>query len=108
VLATCARLRRSRATPSRSAKPPTISRLVADLEREGLVEGVADEADRRVQRVHATRAGRALLDAGRARRVWELAGAVADDAERRTLERAAELFERIARPQPAAKRSSAR
>ena len=30
---------------------PTISRLVSDLEREGLVERVADETDRRVQRV---------------------------------------------------------
>ena len=38
-------------------RPPTISRLVQELERDGLVRREADATDARVQRVHATAAG---------------------------------------------------
>jgi DNA-binding MarR family transcriptional regulator len=81
-------------------RPPTISRLVQDLEREGLVRRVADAEDGRVQRVHATRAGEALLIEGRARRVARLAAALAElpPADRRALDRAAPLLERLALP----------
>src|SRR3954470_24959780 len=48
---------------------PTMSRLVASLEGDGLVRRIPDPADRRVVRIEATEAGRALLFAGRARRV---------------------------------------
>ena len=80
-------------------RPPTISRLVRDLERDGLVVREPDPDDARVQRVHATAAGEALLLAGRQRRVARLAAAVAalEPAERATLERAAPLLERLAR-----------
>jgi DNA-binding MarR family transcriptional regulator len=54
-------------------RPPTMSRLVAGLVRAGLVEAERDPEDRRVQRIHATARGRALLLAGRARRVRRLA-----------------------------------
>jgi DNA-binding MarR family transcriptional regulator len=79
---------------------PTISRLVSELERQKLVERIADESDARVQRVRATRAGRALLEAGRTRRVQELAGSLAKlgATERRTLARAADLLEQLSRP----------
>jgi DNA-binding MarR family transcriptional regulator len=79
---------------------PTISRLVSDLERDGLVERIRDERDARVQRVRATRAGRAVLEAGRARRVQDLAGALAalSAEQRRTLATAAELLENLSRP----------
>ena len=50
-------------------RPPTITRLIRDLERDGLVRRRADPADRRVQRVQATSAGVKLLHEGRARRV---------------------------------------
>jgi len=89
---------------------PTISRLVSELERQGLVERIADESDARVQRVRATRAGRTLLEAGRARRVQELAGGLAKlgATERRTLARAADLLEQLSRPTvPATRRSAA-
>lgn len=81
-------------------RPPTISRLVQELERDGLVRREADAEDARVQRVHATAAGEALLVAGRARRVARLAESLAalSPADRRLLERAAPLLEGLARP----------
>lgn len=81
-------------------RPPTISRLVKELEAEGLVERLPDPDDGRVQRVRATAEGRRLLQEGRARRV----GALARNLERlapgelATLEAAAGLLERLALP----------
>src|ERR1041385_1466167 len=46
-------------------RPPTISRLVAELERLGLVERDPDPADRRGVKVRATAKGRRLLEEGR-------------------------------------------
>lgn len=81
-------------------RPPTISRLVRELERDGLVRREADAADARVQRVHATAAGEALLGEGRARRVARLAASLAalPAADRRLLAQAAPLLEGLARP----------
>ncbi len=59
-------------------RPPTISRLIADMTREGLVTVVPDPADGRVRRAHATARGRQLLVEGRKRRVARLARALAD------------------------------
>ena len=58
-------------------RPPTITRLVQDMEREGLVTIEADPGDRRIKRVAATPHGRKLMLAGRDRRVRRLAVAVA-------------------------------
>lgn len=84
-------------------RPPTITRLVRDLERDRLVRLRTDPADRRVRRVEATPKGRRLLDDGRRRRVARLTAAVAalTPAEQRTLDTAAGLLERVARPAPA-------
>jgi DNA-binding MarR family transcriptional regulator len=81
-------------------RPPTISRMVRELEADGLVRREGDPADARVQRVRATRAGEALLTAGRARRVARLAEALdrLPAADRRLLERAAPLLEALSRP----------
>src|SRR3990172_10118177 len=46
---------------------PSISRLVKDLEWEGLVERVEDPDDKRVQRIRATPKGNDLLQQGRQR-----------------------------------------
>lgn len=54
-------------------RPPTMSRLVQGLVRSGLVRVERDPNDRRVQRIRATPRGRAVLEAGRARRVRRLA-----------------------------------
>ena len=53
--------------------PPSMTRIVRNLEAGGLVERQADAADRRVVRVTATERGRQVLLEGRRRRVAELA-----------------------------------
>jgi DNA-binding MarR family transcriptional regulator len=53
---------------------PTMTRLIAALERDGLVSRTTDSEDRRTQRVAATERGREILIAGRARRVAALEG----------------------------------
>jgi len=88
-------------------RPPTITRLVHELELGGLVELVADPGDRRVRRVRATAQGRQLLRAGRGRRVARLASALArlSPDERRVVAQAAALMERLARPQGTAEQA---
>ena len=80
-------------------RPPSITRIVRNLEADGLVEREPDPADRRVVRVRATDEGRRMLEEGRRRRISDLAARLrtvdADDLD--TLERAAELIERIVR-----------
>lgn len=81
-------------------RPPTMSRLVAGLVRAGLLRCQRDPADRRIQRIQATRRGRALLEAGRARRVERLGRDLArlTPSDLRTLVRAVPLLEQLARP----------
>ncbi len=80
-------------------RPPTITRLVRDLERDGLLVLVPHPQDRRVRRAQATAKGRRVLREGRRRRVRRLAQDLArlTAAERAVLERAAELLERLTR-----------
>jgi DNA-binding MarR family transcriptional regulator len=80
-------------------RPPTMSRIVENLVQDGLVTRDADPADRRMVRIAATEAGRALLDEGRARRVQAIIGRLGKlaDSERRALYRGLELMERITR-----------
>lgn len=74
---------------------PTMTRLVAGLERDGLVTRTADPDDRRGQRVEATDRGRGILLAGRARRVAALETMLAGvgPRDRRTLEGAVRVIE---------------
>src|ERR1700754_36440 len=58
-------------------RPPTITKLVASLEGDGLVEREVDPADRRVVRVKATARGTRLLHDGRKRRVASLTTSLA-------------------------------
>jgi DNA-binding MarR family transcriptional regulator len=76
-------------------RAPTMTRLVTNLEKAGLVRRVSDPDDGRVQLVEATAAGRRLLNKGRARRVERLRGGIAhlDGEDQRVLARAAELME---------------
>jgi DNA-binding MarR family transcriptional regulator len=57
-------------------KPPTMTRIVTGLEKDGLVRRVGDARDRRLTQIEATVKGRKVLMAGRARRVEMLAAAV--------------------------------
>ncbi|HYH82259.1 MAG TPA: MarR family transcriptional regulator [Longimicrobium sp.] len=79
--------------------PPSMTRIVRNLEADGLVERQPDAADRRIVRVRATERGRAILLEGRRRRVAELAARLESlgDEELETLARAAELIERVLR-----------
>ena len=80
-------------------RPPSITRIVRNLEADGLVEREPDPADRRIVRVRATEKGRRILEEGRRRRISDLAARLrtVDAGELETLERAAELIERVVR-----------
>ncbi|HEV2397761.1 MAG TPA: MarR family transcriptional regulator [Candidatus Sulfotelmatobacter sp.] len=54
-------------------KPPTMSRMVAGLARDRLVEIAADPQDARRMHIRATAKGKALLEKGRERRIAYLA-----------------------------------
>ena len=80
-------------------RPPTITKLVAALEEQGLVERETDPADRRVVRVKATTRGARLLYDGRRRRVASLAESLSrlPAVDRAALASAVPLLEKVAR-----------
>jgi len=80
-----------------SVQPPTMTRIVAALEEQGLVFREADPADRRISRLHITPAGRKLLEKNRSRKTAYLASRMRGlgAEERDVLERAAALLERM-------------
>jgi len=80
-------------------RPPSMTRVVQNLEREGLVEREPDAGDRRVVRIRATERARRILDESRRRRVRSLADRLRtlSDADTATLERAAELLDAVTR-----------
>jgi DNA-binding MarR family transcriptional regulator len=79
-------------------RPPTMSRIVAGLERAGLVKRHATEDGRRVRLV-ATAKGTKILWEGRKRRVESLAQALAalPEEEARQLEELTELLQQVIR-----------
>ena len=78
-------------------KPPTMTRIVTGLEKDGLVQRIGDVRDRRLTRIQATARGQKVLAAGRARRIEKLAAAVRrlDRAELAELTRGVQLLEEI-------------
>jgi DNA-binding MarR family transcriptional regulator len=81
-------------------RPPTMTRLVDALQRDGLVTRGPNPRDARSVLVRATATGKLVLSRGRSRRIEELAARLGRlTAEERTvLARAAELIERVAGP----------
>lgn len=80
-------------------RAPTMTRIVEALVQAGLVTRESDPRDRRMVRIEATEEGRAVLESGRRRRVEAISerlSGLAED-ERRTLDRAAGLIERLTR-----------
>ena len=79
--------------------PPTMTRIVDALVKEGLVTREPEPGNRRRVRIAATEEGKRLLEAGRRRRVEALTQRLARlaESERRALERAVELLERAVR-----------
>src|SRR5436190_22891048 len=82
--------------------PPTMTRLVAGLVADGLVERSDHPTDRRAVRVRATELGRARLLAGRDRRVRALRDLLEplNPKERRRLDQAATIVERVLADRP--------
>jgi DNA-binding MarR family transcriptional regulator len=80
-------------------KAPTMSRIVAGLKRSGLAKIETDAKDARRIRVTATAKGKRLLQQARERRVRLVAETLGglSGAELETLQRAAELMERVVR-----------
>jgi DNA-binding MarR family transcriptional regulator len=80
-------------------RPPTISKLIVELEAEKLVEREIDPADRRIVRVRATAKGAKVLHDGRQRRVAALVASLDSLSvrDRSLLARAIPVLERIAR-----------
>jgi DNA-binding MarR family transcriptional regulator len=78
-------------------RAPTMSRLVAEMEADGLATKADDKSDRRVVRIAATAKGRALLEAGRERRLEVLTAQIEalSRSERVALQRAAEILVRL-------------
>jgi DNA-binding MarR family transcriptional regulator len=87
-----------RLAAAEQVRPPTMSRLVKELEAAGLVQRRADPADARGVRLTATRKGREVLELGRARRLRRLVAALSarPPEERRLLAEAARLLTEVA------------
>ena len=78
---------------------PTMSRLVAELERDGWLKRRADPVDARATRLEATAAAKKLLERGRAQRLDALSAALRSlaRADRAALGAATEPLERLVR-----------
>lgn len=76
---------------------PTMTRLVAALERDGYVEKRADRRDGRLTWIEATARGRRVIEEGRRRRSTFLAGHLAglNERDRTALGRVIAIMERI-------------
>ena len=77
--------------------PPSMTRIVARLEEQGLVRRRHDETDRRVSRLEITPAGETLLAETRSRRDAYLAERLQSltEEERQIIDQALPIFERI-------------
>ena len=78
-------------------RPPTMTKIVTGLEKDGLVERKADARDRRLTRIVATARGQRILVEGRARRVKSLTLAVEKltEAELARLDRGIQVFRKL-------------
>lgn len=98
----CGPLRISTLATRESLGAPAATRVVATLEEAGLVARCADPVDKRASLISLTAAGHDLLTALRRERTTGL-GAQLDalsDAERRLLERALPVLEKISHDSP--------
>ena len=78
-------------------RPPTMSRLVSEMERAGVARKVTDRDDGRVIRVHATAKGLRALARGRAMRIEAIERLLSELArdDLITVERAVETIENL-------------
>jgi DNA-binding MarR family transcriptional regulator len=80
-------------------RPPTVSRLAAEMERVGLIRRRDDPSDARVVRVEMTAKGRRVLGRGRELRITDIEGRVRrlDTSGVATLEKAVGIIEGMLR-----------
>ena len=78
-------------------RPPTMTKIVTGLEKEGLVERLPDANDKRLTRIVATQKGQRILIAGRARRVKSLTHVVdrLNERELAHLDRGIQVFRKL-------------
>ena len=78
-------------------RPPTMTRIVSALAKQGLVEKRKNERDGRITLIGATPSGKKLLMEGKERRVRALADSIVglDGEDRAALERAVEILREI-------------
>lgn len=80
-------------------RPPTMTKVVQELERAGLASRERDPEDARVVRLRSTAKGQRILQRGRDMRITELERRLRglDAEELATLERAVGIIERVVR-----------
>lgn len=78
-------------------RPPTMTKIVTGLEKDGLVERKPDSHDGRLTRIVATARGQRILIEGRARRVKSLTQAVdgLSESELAQLDRGIKVFQKL-------------
>jgi DNA-binding MarR family transcriptional regulator len=78
-------------------RPPTMTKIVTGLEKDGLVKRQPDPHDKRLTRIVATSKGQRILIAGRARRVKSLTEAVErlNEDELTHLDRGVQVFRKL-------------
>ena len=81
-------------------RPPTMSRIVDALEKQGLARRTADQEDRRAVKIAATKKGIAMLRKGRDRRVKFLAAYLAtlDNADLTHIAHAVRAIQKATQP----------
>jgi len=82
---------------SEQVKPPTMTKLVTGLEKDGLVRRQIDARDKRLTKIVATSKGERILREGRARRVKSLTTAIAElqENELAQLDRGIQVFRKL-------------
>jgi len=100
VLAFGGAMRLTDLAAAEQVRAPTMSKLVAELEAEGLAAKRADAVDKRSVKIEVTAKGRALMEEGRKRRLVLLRKRLSrfTAAELQVLDSAADLIARVAAP----------
>lgn len=100
VLAFGGAMRLTDLAAAEQVRAPTMSKLVAELEAEGLAAKRADATDKRSVKIEVTAKGRALMEEGRKRRLVLLRKRLGrfTAAELQVLDKAADLMARVAAP----------
>jgi DNA-binding MarR family transcriptional regulator len=97
IIAQSGRISAKRLARLEEVTPSAVSRLVADLEKRGLVERQSDDDDHRTKWIRATGKGMLLITEGHRNRLAPLVHAIArlPQEDRDSLSRTADLLDRL-------------